>query len=78
MNQLKCIPLYLVLSLVNGIVPFTIALLLSVSLFYALLIWGVASFATFLLISLMCARNALKQEAAEEEKKPVGAAPVFR
>ena len=78
MSQLKCIPLYLVLSLVNGIVPFTIALLLSISVFYALLIWGVASAATFMLISLVCTRNALRQEASAEEKKPVKAAPVYR
>ena len=78
MSQLKCIPLYLVLSLVNGIVPFTIALSLSIAVFYALLIWGVASAATFMLISLVCARNALRQEASAEEKKPVEAVPVFR
>lgn len=78
MSQLKCIPLYLVLSLVNGIVPFTIALLLSVSVFYALLIWGVASAATFMLISLVCLRSALRKETSTEEKRPVGAAPVFR
>jgi hypothetical protein len=79
MSQLKCIPLYLVLSLVNGIVPFTIALLLSVSIFYALLIWGFASAVTFMLISFVGLRSALRQEAsAEEQKKPVGATPAYR
>ena len=78
MSQLKRIPQYLILSLVNGIVPFTIALLLSVSVFYALLIWGVASVGTFMLICLVCARNALRQESSTKEKKPVKAAPVYR
>ena len=47
-----------------------IALLLSVSIFYSLAIWGVATAATFVLICLVCLRNALKRTdpALEDER----------
>ena len=82
MNQAKCIPLYLVLAAVNGIVPFIIALLFSVSIMYAVLIWGLATASTFLFISLVCMRSAIKQSDSELEEKPARAdlekAPIYR
>ena len=71
------IPFYLVLSAVNGVVPFVTALLLSVSLIYALAIWALAAAATFVLINLVCLRTAWKNTepvgkpgSAEFEKIP--------
>ena len=56
----KLIPFYLVLSAVNGIVPFVIALLLSVSVIHALAIWALATAASFVLVNLVCLRTAWK------------------
>ena len=56
--QSKLIPLYLVLSAANGVVPFVIALLLSVSIIYALAIWALATAVTFVLINMVCLRTA--------------------
>ena len=75
----KLIPFYLVLSAVNGIVPFVIALLLFVSVIHALAIWALATAATFVLINLVCLRTAWKNtdpapgeklDSAELEKVP--------
>jgi hypothetical protein len=73
----RLIPFYLVLSAVNGVVPFVIVLLLYISVIYALAIWGLASAATFVLINLMCLRTAWKNTepigkpgSAEFEKVP--------
>jgi hypothetical protein len=80
MCRTNLIPFYLVLSAANGIVPFIIALLLSVSTQYALVIWGIATAATFVLISLVCLRTAWKnagpapcQEIASAEFENVAA-----
>jgi hypothetical protein len=50
---------YLFLSAVNGTVPLIIALLFSVSGVNALLIWGAATVASFMLICLVCLRSAM-------------------
>lgn len=73
MCRTNLIPFYLVLSAVNGIVPFIIALLLSISLLYSLAIWGIASTATFALISLVCLRSALKNTDPAQEDEHGGA-----
>jgi hypothetical protein len=82
MNRSHIIPLYLVISAINGIVPFIIALLFQISLINALLIWGIATAGTFLLICLVCLRGAMKQANIETEEKQMGAelekAPVYR
>ena len=56
----KLIPLYLVLSAANGVVPFVIALLLSVSVIHALAIWALATAVTFVLVNLVCLRTPWK------------------
>ena len=56
----RLIPFYLGLSVANGVVPFVIALLLSISLIYALAIWAFATATTFVLINLVCLRTAWK------------------
>jgi hypothetical protein len=56
----KLIPVYLVLSAANGVVPFVIALVLSHSVIHALAIWALATVATFALINLVCLRTAWK------------------
>jgi hypothetical protein len=56
----KLIPFYLVLSAANGVVHFLIALLMSISVIYALTIWALATAATFMLINLVCFRTAWK------------------
>ena len=79
LHRLKLIPFYLVLSAANGVVPFVIALVMSVSVIHALLIWALATMATFVLINLVCLRTAWKntdptqddeQGSAELEKVP--------
>ena len=61
---------YLFLSAVNGIVPFTIALLFSVSGLYALVIWEAATAASFMLIRLVCLRSAmLKMSSASDSNR---------
>ena len=70
MCRTNLIPFYLVLSAVNGIVPFIISLLLSISIFYSLAIWGVATTATFVLVCLVCLRGGLTNAgpALEDER----------
>jgi hypothetical protein len=75
MCRTNLIPFYLVLSAVNGIVPFIIALLLSVATSYALAIWGIATTATFVLICLVCLRTAWKNADAVQVDEP-GAAEL--
>ena len=72
MSRFYCFSLYLILSAANGIVPLTIALLFSVSGLYAILIWGVTTAATFLLISLVCLRGAMKRSDLKSEGIAVG------
>ena len=75
MCRTNLIPFYLVLSAANGIVPFIIALLLSVATPYALAIWGIATTATFVLICLVCLRTAWKYANPAQEDEP-GAAEL--
>ena len=78
----KLIPFYLVLSAANGIVPFAIVLMLSVSLIHALAIWALATAVTFLLINLVCLRTAWKYTDPAPGEEPGGAEfekiPAFR
>ena len=79
--QSKLIPLYLALSAVNGVVPFVIALLMSVSIIYALAIWALATAATFVLINVVCLRTAWKNAdpAPDEEtgSAELGKVPAY-
>ena len=52
---------YLLISSLNGVVPFVIALLLSASGLWALLVWLAATLATYLLICLVCMRKAIAE-----------------
>jgi hypothetical protein len=75
MCRTNLIPIYLVLSAVNGIVPFIIGLMVTVSVPYALAIWGIATTATFMLICLVCLRTAWKNADAVQVNEP-GAAEL--
>ena len=70
MCRSKLIPFYLVLSAANGVVPFVIALLLSVSVIYAMAIWLLATAATFMLINLVCFRTAWKYSNPATSEEP--------
>jgi hypothetical protein len=58
LHRSKLFPFYLVLSATNGVVPFVIVLVLSVSVIYAVAIWALATAATYILVSLVCLRTA--------------------
>jgi hypothetical protein len=58
---------YLLLSSLNGVVPFIITLLVSNSGLWALLSWLVATLGTYLLISLVCMRKAITVMESELE-----------
>lgn len=73
MSRIKLIIYYLILSIVNGIVPFVIALLFSDSGLNAVLVWFIASTATFLLILLVCSRSALDKMDPENDNNAVRA-----
>jgi hypothetical protein len=78
----KLIPFYLVLSAANGVVPFLIALVLSFSVIHALLVWALATAATFVLINLVCLRTAWKNtdptSGGEQGSADLEKVPVFR
>ena len=67
MAKLNILSLYWVLSAANGSVPAVIALLFSVSGLGFLLIWAVATLATFSLICIACLSAALKEVPSESE-----------
>ena len=58
---------YLLLSSLNGVVPFIITLLFSTSGLWALLIWLAATLGTFLLICLVCMRSAISKMEPEPD-----------
>lgn len=60
MTKFNIILLYLTLSAINGIVPPAIALLFSTPSIIALLVWGFATIASFVLICLICLGGAMK------------------
>ena len=73
MSRSKLIIFYMILSVINGIVPFVIALLVSASGFNALLVWLIASTATFILILLVCSRSALDKMDTENDNRTMRA-----
>ena len=73
MSRSKLILYYLILSVINGFVPFIIALLLSASGVIAVLVWIIASMATFLLILLVCSRSALDKMDLENDNRTMRA-----
>ena len=61
MKTQNIISLYFALSVCNGIVPISIALLFSASIWGVLAIWALSTAITFSLICLVCLRSALEE-----------------
>ncbi len=68
MTRFNIIFLYLALSVINGLVPPAIALWLSVPGLIVLLIWGLATIASFALICLVCLGSAIKDAVPGSER----------
>ena len=60
MTRSNIISVYLLLSIANGLIPLSIALFFSVPMWEALFIWVSTSLMTFLLVSFVCLRSALR------------------